>query len=93
MPFAGFKNFKDCVRKTKKKKGFGEKRASRYCGAIKHKVEGNKKKHIIVNWRSIKSIKSSERKKSKLENQGYNLIKTKPMGFDKVRLTYSRNPV
>ena len=40
MPFAGFEDFADCLRKTKAKHpDWDEERCSRYCGAIKHKVE------------------------------------------------------
>lgn len=42
-PFAGFKSFDEGVRITMKKKGWSEKRAKRYVGAIKHKVERYRK--------------------------------------------------
>jgi hypothetical protein len=38
LPFAEFKNFKDCVNKIMDKKGFNEKRASAYCSAIARKT-------------------------------------------------------
>jgi hypothetical protein len=41
MPFSGFDDFNDCLKKNKKKYG---KNASKICGAIKNKVEGKKKK-------------------------------------------------
>lgn len=42
MPFAGYKNFKDCVTKVCKNKGLTVERAKRYCGAIKAKAEKKK---------------------------------------------------
>ncbi len=38
MPFAGYKNFKTCV-----KKNAGKRKPKAYCGAIKHRVEGKGK--------------------------------------------------
>ncbi len=37
MPFAGYKDFDDCVAKNRDKKN-----PQAYCGAIKHKVEDAK---------------------------------------------------
>lgn len=34
MPFAGFKDFEDCVKKTMAKKEWGRERASAYCAVI-----------------------------------------------------------
>lgn len=39
-PFAGYKNFSQCVKKNASK----ARNPKAYCGAIKHKVEGRKKK-------------------------------------------------
>ena len=41
MPFAGFKDFDDCLRKNRKKYG---KNADKVCGAIKAKTEKKSKK-------------------------------------------------
>lgn len=49
------------------------------------------KREIHVDWNDSKSIKSAERMKSKLENQGYFLEKTNTMGFDKFKLIYVKN--
>jgi len=38
LPFAGYKNFADCVKKTIAKKGWKKDRASGYCAAIARKV-------------------------------------------------------
>jgi hypothetical protein len=38
LPFAEYKNFKDCVQKIMEKKGWDEKRASAYCAAIARKT-------------------------------------------------------
>lgn len=40
MPFAGYRNFDDCVAKVMAKKGWGKERASAYCATIMRKVEG-----------------------------------------------------
>jgi hypothetical protein len=42
MPFAGYKNFEDCVQKVMKSKGWGRERASAYCAEIQRKTEGKK---------------------------------------------------
>jgi len=42
LPFAGYKNFADCVRKNKDK---GDPAA--YCGAIKHQVEGANSRFVV----------------------------------------------
>jgi len=39
MPFAGYKDFADCLRKNQDKKN-----PEAYCGFIKHRVEDNPKK-------------------------------------------------
>ena len=41
LPFAGYKNFEDCVRKNQDKTN-----PEAYCGFIKHKVEGSESKKI-----------------------------------------------
>lgn len=41
MPFAGFDNFDDCLKKNRRKYG---KSAENVCGAIKNKVECSPKK-------------------------------------------------
>ena len=43
MPFAGYKNFKDCVRKNRDKK-----KPEAYCGEIYWKVEKGKKKSNLL---------------------------------------------
>lgn len=47
-------------------------------------------KLIKVNWSNLKSIKNAEKQKTKLENVGYNLVKTKKVGFDKFVLIYKK---
>jgi len=48
MPFAGYKNFEECVRdqmnKHKGQKGFKIENARRICGFIQARVEGKKRK-------------------------------------------------
>lgn len=39
MPFAGYSDFDDCVRKVMANKGLGKERASAYCAEIKRKTE------------------------------------------------------
>lgn len=39
MPFAGYKDFNDCVNKVMARKGFDIERASAYCAVIQRKVE------------------------------------------------------
>lgn len=39
MPFAGYKDFDDCVKKIMSSKGFDKERASAYCAVIEQKVE------------------------------------------------------
>jgi len=46
MPFAGFQNFDACV-VAQQKKGFTKDRATRICGAIKARVEGNEEKEKL----------------------------------------------
>lgn len=48
MPFAGFKDFADCVRKNKNKRN-----PEAFCGAIKARVEGK-------NTRKRKSMRESK---------------------------------
>ena len=43
-----------------------------------------------VNFSDINSIKYAERKKNMLENKGYNLKKTRQIGFDKFLMKYER---
>lgn len=40
MPFAGYKDFDDCVNKIMSKKGWPKERAEAYCATIKRTVEG-----------------------------------------------------
>ena len=49
-------------------------------------------KRVIINWSmdSLKSIKQAERKKAKLENDGYTLVK-EIAGLFYGRLIYERN--
>ena len=39
MPFAGYKDWDDCIAKQKAK-GYSQERADRICGFLKHKFEG-----------------------------------------------------
>lgn len=48
------------------------------------------KKEIKINWGDSKSIKSGERAKKKLENQGYSLKQTKSVGLEKFVLVYKK---
>jgi len=41
LPFAGYKNFAECVSSVMAKKGWPKERASAYCAVIKRKVEDN----------------------------------------------------
>jgi len=42
MPFAEYRDWEDCLAKTKRAHpDWGEERCARYCGAIKHKTEGD----------------------------------------------------
>jgi hypothetical protein len=41
MPFAGFKSFKDCQKKAKKR---GIKNTGAYCGVIESRIKTRKKK-------------------------------------------------
>jgi len=46
------------------------------------------KQTININWNDLKSIKDAERVKTRLENKGFNLIKTETTGLDKTSMTY-----
>lgn len=48
MPFAGYKDFKDCVNKTMQKKGWDEQRASAYCATIERKVKKEMKEWEMI---------------------------------------------
>lgn len=39
MPFAGYRDFNDCVKKIMASKKWNKERASGYCASIKRKVE------------------------------------------------------
>lgn len=45
---------------------------------------------VSVDFSNLKSIKSAERKKSRLENEGYSPKSTKQKGFDKFNIDYER---
>lgn len=47
-------------------------------------------KVIIIDWSDSKSIKSAEKRKSRYENEGYRLISTQQVGFNKFRLEYTK---
>jgi len=48
LPFADFKNWADCIRKTKvDHPDWDEERCKRYCGGIKAKTEGTSEKFIV----------------------------------------------
>lgn len=51
IPFAGFKDFQDCVNKQmarhRDEKGFKVENARRICGAIQARVEGTKKMSVV----------------------------------------------
>lgn len=44
MPFAGYKDFDDCVKKVMANKGWDKERASKYCASIKRRIEGTEMK-------------------------------------------------
>ena len=44
---------------------------------------------VSVNWEDVKSIRKAERQKSRLENQGYTLIRT-IAGVTTSRLVYEK---
>jgi len=48
----------------------------------------HKLKKIQVDFNNQKSIVKAEKLKTALENKGYNLKSTKPLGFDKYLLVY-----
>ena len=45
---------------------------------------------IKVNFNNLKSIGDAERKKLKLENQGYRQTSMKPTGYDQFVLVYEK---
>jgi len=57
MPFAGFKDFDDCVQKMKKKQGYSEEVAKKVCGKLQARHEQKEK----VKESCITSLLSSER--------------------------------
>lgn len=44
---------------------------------------------IIVDMNNLESIKRAEKKKTRLENKGHNLISTKQIGFNKFKFIYN----
>ena len=60
MPLGKYKNFASCKR-AKKKEGFSEKRANKYCGTLFWKVHG-KKQGIKILKREIMELKKEIRK-------------------------------
>ena len=43
MPMGDYKNFDDCIRQTKRAHpSWSKDRCQRYCGEIKHRIEGRK---------------------------------------------------
>lgn len=71
MPFAGFKNFADCKRKIKAKKGWkgkkGDLRASKYCGKIKHQVEDTKNELEKLKTNILNHLEENEKAKKEVE--------------------------
>jgi hypothetical protein len=49
-----------------------------------------KTKFIKVNFNNLKDIAKAERMKAKLENQGYNLKREFPTGYDKFVMIYGK---
>jgi hypothetical protein len=47
-------------------------------------------KEFKVDFNSIKSISDAQKVKTRLENNGYNLEKVQPVGFDKFLFVYSK---
>lgn len=45
---------------------------------------------IKVNFNNLTSISLAEKKKRKLENQGYRYVSMKPYGYDKFILVYEK---
>ena len=45
---------------------------------------------IKVNFNNLKSMADAERKKNRLENQGYRQVSMKPFGYDKFELVYEK---
>jgi len=45
---------------------------------------------INVDFNNLKSIADAERKKSRLENEGYMQVSMKPYGYDKFTLVYQQ---
>ena len=45
---------------------------------------------INVDFNNLKSIAKADRKKSRLENEGYVQISMKPYGYDKFILVYQK---
>jgi hypothetical protein len=48
------------------------------------------RKIIVVNFDEIESVKKGEIKKTRLENQGYNLVATTPISFTKYKMVYEK---
>ncbi len=46
-------------------------------------------KTIYINYQNEKSIKKAEKEKTKLENKGYNLLKTEQMSLNEFILYYN----
>ena len=51
--------------------------------------KGGKIKTIYINYENEKSIKKAEKEKTKLENKGYNLLKTEQMSLNEFILYYN----
>ena len=47
-------------------------------------------KNIFVNFNDLKSITNGEKQKTQLENNNYTLKKEEHIGFDKFKLTYTK---
>lgn len=73
MPFANFKDFKDCVKKTMKKKKWGKERASAYCAAIERKIRGKTKMGMITTKSEPELIADQPRPKKKKDGMMVNV--------------------
>ena len=56
MPFAGFKDFQECLN-SMAKEGYEPQTAKKICGSLKHKYEGNE----LLNDSLIKTNKDKKR--------------------------------
>ena len=65
MPFGPYKNFKDCVSKTMRKKGWKKERASAYCASIERRIRGKSNMGMITTKSEPELIADQPRPKKK----------------------------